>query len=155
VKRIWMMFALLVSVVGCGQLQLPKVIVVAPLDEQDVLDAKAAALIAANSERIEDADEEDEKPVAKCLCGGTGRSGDGLGPCACPDGCSCKKISSEAIGVEIETEPAIPESEGAVSESEPPSGESEADPTNWAGILASPTGTTPCGFQYPPAAEPA
>ncbi len=127
-KRIWMMFALLVSVVGCGQLQLPKVIVVAPLDEQDVLDAKAAALIAANSERIEDADEEDEKPVAKCLCGGTGRSGDGLGPCACPDGCSCKKISSEAIGVEIETEPAIPESEGAVSESEPPSGESEADP---------------------------
>lgn len=121
------MFALLVSVVGCGQLQLPKVIVVAPLDEQDVLDAKAAALIAANSERIEDADEEDEKPVAKCLCGGTGRSGDGLGPCACPDGCSCKKISSEAIGVEIETEPAIPESEGAVSESEPPYGESTGD----------------------------
>lgn len=121
------MFALLVSVVGCGQLQLPKVIVVTPLNEQDVLDAKAAALIAANSERIEDAVEDDEKPIAKCLCGGTGRSGDGLGPCACPDGCSCKKTSSEPRGAEIETEPAIPESEGAISESEPPSGESTAE----------------------------
>lgn len=121
------MFALLVSVVGCGQLQLPKVIVVTPLNEQDVLDAKAAALIAANSERIEEAVEDDEKPIAKCLCGGTGRSGDGLGPCACPDGCSCKKTSSEPTGAEIETEPAIPESDGAVSESEPPSGESTAE----------------------------
>lgn len=127
-KSYWVMVALLVSVVGCGQLQLPKVIVVTPLNEQDVLDAKAAALIAANSERIEDADQNDEKPVAKCLCGGTGRSGDGLGPCACPDGCSCKKTSSDASGAEIETEPAISESDGAVSESEPVSGESTADP---------------------------
>ncbi len=94
-KSYLVMFALLVSVVGCGQLQLPKVIVVTPLNEQDVLDAKAAALIAANSERIEEAVEDDEKPIAKCLCGGTGRSGDGLGPCACPDGCSCKKSGSD------------------------------------------------------------
>jgi thiol-disulfide isomerase/thioredoxin len=29
----------------------------------------------------------------KCLCGGTGRSGDGLGPCACSPSCtSCKKL---------------------------------------------------------------
>jgi len=120
------MVALVMSVVGCGQLQLPKVIVVTPLNEQDVLDAKAAALIAANSERVEEADE--EASVTKCLCGGTGRSGDGLGPCACPDGCSCKKAGSEASGAEIETEPAIPESDGAVSELEPVSGESAADP---------------------------
>lgn len=126
------MFALLVSVVGCGQLQLPKVIVVTPLNEQDILDAKAAALIAANSERVEEIDE--EASVTKCLCGGTGRSGDGLGPCACPDGCSCKKTSSEATGAEIETEPAISESDGAISESDgavsaskPVSSESAAD----------------------------
>lgn len=125
-KSYWVMVALLMSVVGCGQLQLPKVIVVTPLNEQDILDAKAAALIAANSERVEEIDE--EASVTKCLCGGTGRSGDGLGPCACPDGCSCKKTSSEPTGAEIETEPAIPESDGAVSESEPVSSESAADP---------------------------
>lgn len=122
-----MVFALLVGALGCGQMQLPKVIVVTPLDEQDVLDAKAAALIAANRERIEDAGQDDEEPVVKCLCGGTGRSGDGLGPCACPDGCSCKKTSSDASVAEIETEPAISESEGAVSESEPVSAESTAE----------------------------
>lgn len=125
-KSYWVMVALLVSVVGCGQLQLPKVIVVTPLNEQDILDAKAAALIAANSERVEEIDE--EASVTKCLCGGTGRSGDGLGPCACPDGCSCKKTSSKASGDEIEPEPAVSESDGAVSESEPASVESAADP---------------------------
>jgi len=29
--------------------------------------------------------------VVECLCGGTGKSGDGLGPCACPPTCSCKR----------------------------------------------------------------
>ena len=135
-KSILVMFALLVSVVGCGQLQLPKVILVTPLNEQDVLNAKAAALIAANSERIEDVDQDDEKPVAKCVCGGTGRSGDGLGPCSCPDGCICKKTSSEATRAESESDPPISESDVAVSESDPPSGEStqenlepDAEPT--------------------------
>lgn len=31
------------------------------------------------------------EPPMECLCGGTGKSGDGLGPCACPDTCKCKK----------------------------------------------------------------
>jgi hypothetical protein len=127
VKSYWVMVALVMSVVGCGQLQLPKVIVVTPLNEQDILDAKAAALIAANSERVEEIDE--EASVDKCLCGGTGRSGDGLGPCACPDGCSCKKAGSEANGAEIETEPAISESDGAVSESTTEPDVPDSEPT--------------------------
>jgi hypothetical protein len=109
VKRIWMMVALLASVVGCGQLQIPKVILVTPLSQQDVLDAKAAALIAANTEVVTDAPQDDETKPVKCLCGGTGRSGDGLGPCACPDGCACKTRSA-ALEVEpVETEAPEPE----------------------------------------------
>ena len=96
-KRIWMMIALLASVVGCGQLQIPKVILVTPLNEQDVLDAKAAALIAANTEPVADAPQDDETKPSMCLCGGTGRSGDGLGPCACPDGCRCKPQRQEVL----------------------------------------------------------
>lgn len=126
-KSYWVMVALLVSVVGCGQLQLPKVIVVTPLNEQDILDAKAAALIAANSERVEEIDE--EASVTKCLCGGTGRSGDGLGPCACPDGCTCKKAGSEANGADIETELAVPESEPASVESAADLDEPDTEPT--------------------------
>lgn len=143
-KSFWVMVALLMSVVGCGQLQLPKVIVVTPLNEQDVLDAKAAALIAANGERVEEIDE--EASVTKCLCGGTGRSGDGLGPCACSDGCSCKKAGSEANSTAIETEPVVPESDGAVSESEPVSSESAADPDD-------PDGEPTVQQQAPPSVE--
>ena len=36
------------------------------------------------------------EPPVECLCGGTGKSGDGLGPCACPDGCKCKKQGAVA-----------------------------------------------------------
>ena len=37
-----------------------------------------------------DAETPDEVPTA-CLCGGTGRSGDGLGPCQCGPDCTCKR----------------------------------------------------------------
>lgn len=81
--------AICVIAIGCGQL--PKVILVQPLSEQEVLDAKAALLIHANSEdETATPDQTDDSKPATCLCGGTGRSGDGLGPCACPDGCTCK-----------------------------------------------------------------
>lgn len=121
-KRFLILCALFASVVGCGQLQLPKVIVVTPLNEQDVLDAKAAALIAANSEIV--ADDTDAQP-AECLCGGTGRSGDGLGPCACPDGCACHKKSA-SLEAETEVDPVqetaieLEVEEAPTAESEPP-----------------------------------
>lgn len=119
-KRFLMMCALVASVVGCGQLQIPKVIVVTPLNEQDVLDAKAAALIAANSEIV--ADDTDAQP-AECLCGGTGRSGDGLGPCACPDGCACHKKSA-SLEAEPEVDP-VEETAIELEVEEAPTAESE------------------------------
>lgn len=38
---------------------------------------------------------DDAKPPAKCLCNGTKKSGDGLGPCICGDGCDCKKSEDD------------------------------------------------------------
>jgi hypothetical protein len=105
-RRLLVMMLLALSAVGCGQLRLPKVILVHPLSEQDLLDAKAAVLIHANS-ADEQASIEDADSSKGCLCGGTGRSGDGLGPCACPDGCTCKKRGDalEAATAEPEPEP--------------------------------------------------
>jgi len=94
-KRILGLVVVLLLTVGCGQLQLPKVIIVTPLSEQDVLDARALALIGANAD-LGATIEEDDKPQA-CPCGGTGRSGDGLGPCECAGGCKCKARSAAPI----------------------------------------------------------
>ncbi len=127
-RNVLVMIGLLMSLVGCGQLQLPKVVVVTPLSEQDLLDAKALALVGANSEAPErDLEEDDAATPEKCLCGGTGRSGDGLGPCACPDGCSCKKSSSEATETSGETIEANSESGQAISETESATDESKPD----------------------------
>jgi protein-L-isoaspartate O-methyltransferase len=123
-KRILVLMALLLAV-GCGDIATRHVIVV-PVDEQDLLDGKALLLVNANAaggqvKTPEDADD-DKKPV-KCLCGGTGRSGDGLGPCACPDGCTCKTTRSEVdADQEIEQpvdEPSAKESEAKTEEAVP------------------------------------
>jgi hypothetical protein len=38
----------------------------------------------------------DPDPVNECTCGGTGRSGDGLGPCICGGNCTCAKTDNLA-----------------------------------------------------------
>lgn len=119
-KRILVLMALLLAA-GCGDIASRHVIVV-PVSEQDLLDGKALLLVNANAaggqvKTPEDADD-DKKPV-KCLCGGTGRSGDGLGPCACPDGCTCKTTRSEVkADEEIEKKVDEPIDEPAAEESE-------------------------------------
>jgi len=93
-RSLWLlMFVALVSV-GCGKGL--TVLVVEPIDENEILEGKAVTLALANQPK-RDADEGGGDSSTKCLCGGTGRSGDGLGPCACPDGCSCKKSSAEPV----------------------------------------------------------
>lgn len=92
-KRIglWLIVAL---AGGCspGPFNEAAVIPVAALDEQAVFDGKALILVNLNTGTAEQV-----KPdvVEKCVCGGTGRSGDGLGPCACAPTCSCKKKAAD------------------------------------------------------------
>lgn len=43
-------------------------------------------------------------PLSKCKCKGTGRSGDGLGPCNCPKNCYCKQNNKKTEEVVIEND---------------------------------------------------
>lgn len=38
-------------------------------------------------------------PLEKCKCKGTGKSGDGLGPCNCPSNCYCKQNKGKPAAV--------------------------------------------------------
>lgn len=92
-------------VAGCKNL--PHGIAIVPVttvDEQTVLDGQALVLTNLNAGQTAKADD-DEKTPAKCLCGGTGRSGDGLGPCACSPDCACKKVRAEVEQVPLFDEP--------------------------------------------------
>ncbi len=94
---------MLVAIAGCGI----KATVVTPLNPQDVLDGQALTVMLSRVEPIDRTDDkpDDNKP-AQCLCGGTGRSGDGLGPCACPDGCKCKLRRAESETAAVPETPA-------------------------------------------------
>lgn len=118
-KRILVLIAMLLAA-GCNDIASRHVIVV-PVSEQDLLDGKALLLVNANAAggQVKTPDADDDKKPVKCLCGGTGRSGDGLGPCACPDGCTCKTTRSEVkADEEIETKVDEPTDEPAAEESE-------------------------------------
>jgi hypothetical protein len=134
--RRWLLLVASLVLVGCGQaVMTPKVIVI-PVDEQTVLDGKVLLWINANADgREKPTPSVPDNGPAKCLCGGTGRSGDGLGPCACQPNCTCKKASSEAAetvlpetgkessgadqGVSETAETVVPESGKESSEPDP------------------------------------
>ncbi len=113
---------MLVSLAGCGM----KATVITPLNPQEVLDGQALTVMLSRvepNETVAPEDLDDHKKPVKCLCGGTGRSGDGLGPCACPDGCSCKVKQAEA---ETATQPEVtkePETPATTAEQTPPAKE--------------------------------
>lgn len=102
-KRIWL-WCLVALAGGCQNF--PDGIAIVPVapraavDEQTVLDGQALVLTNLNAEQTPKASD-DEKTPAKCLCGGTGRSGDGLGPCACPADCACKTVRAEVEQVPL------------------------------------------------------
>jgi hypothetical protein len=99
-RNVMMVMAMMCWCLGCGSGL--KVVIVQPLDESDTLASKAVILSLANQPQAEEVKTPD---AVACKCGGTGRSGDGLGPCACPDGCSCKVNRAEPV---VEEEP-VPE----------------------------------------------
>lgn len=72
------------------------------LDEQTVLDGQALVLTNLNAGQVQSGG--DEKKPAQCLCGGTGRSGDGLGPCSCLPTCECHKVKAEIQQVPLKPE---------------------------------------------------
>lgn len=92
-RRTWLealvsciMVMLLIVAAGCGV----EARVVSPLDPQDILRGQALTLLLTRVDPNPAPVEPEDKTPDECLCGGTGRSGDGLGPCACTDGCKCK-----------------------------------------------------------------
>ena len=101
-RNVFMVSAMMLWSIGCGSGY--KVLIV-PLDEMDTLNSKAVILAVANEPKN---DVEVEPDAVACKCGGTGRSGDGLGPCACPDGCKCKTNRTEAP-VDVEEQPVVEE----------------------------------------------
>jgi protein-L-isoaspartate O-methyltransferase len=101
-RNVFMVLAMMLWSIGCGSGY--KVMVV-PLNEMDTMTSKAVILAVAEQPKK---DVEVEPDVTGCKCGGTGRSGDGLGPCACPDGCKCKPNRAEAP-VEVEEKPVVEE----------------------------------------------
>lgn len=118
-KRIglWLIVAL---AGGCSPGPFNKAVVVPipAIDEQAVFDGKALILVNLNTGTAEQV-----KPdvVEKCLCGGTGRSGDGLGPCACGPTCACKKKAAEVpdevpLPQEVETPEATEDESGTFEE---------------------------------------
>jgi hypothetical protein len=94
-RNVMMVMAMMCWCLGCGSGL--KVVIVQPLDESDTLASKAVILSLANQPQAEEVKTPD---AVACKCGGTGRSGDGLGPCACPDGCSCKVNRAEPVAEE-------------------------------------------------------
>jgi hypothetical protein len=89
-RNVFMVLAMMLWSIGCGSGY--KVMVV-PLNEMDTITSKAVILAVAEQPKK---DVDVEPDVVACKCGGTGRSGDGLGPCACPDGCKCKTKTADA-----------------------------------------------------------
>ena len=88
-------------VAGCKNLPHGIAIVpVATVDEQTVLDGQALVLTNLNAGQTPKVHDDEKTPV-KCLCGGTGRSGDGLGPCACSPDCACKRARAEVEQVPL------------------------------------------------------
>lgn len=119
-RRIVMWMTVLLSG-GCGDMAGTRIVVV-PIDEQAMLDGKALMLVNANTGVPDKADDTKDPNVQKCLCGGTGRSGDGLGPCACPDGCPCKPSRQEVpeqTAPEADQTPAETIEQEATKEPEP------------------------------------
>ena len=90
-KRTLFLLLNILAIAGCEGLAVGT-FTVKPISNDEVLEAEATTLMLANQEGEQGTDTDS---AVKCLCGGTGRSGDGLGPCACPDGCTCKKTKLE------------------------------------------------------------
>lgn len=83
-------------IAGCSEMANHRVVLI-PIDEQTVLDAHALLLVNANAGSLQRPEQGDDgRSPSQCLCGGTGRSGDGLGPCACPDGCRCRPTRQDS-----------------------------------------------------------
>lgn len=89
-RNIVMVSAMLLFSIGCGSGL--KIVVVKPTDVMDELTSKAVILSVANQPNTDSANVPDSK--VECNCAGTGRSGDGLGPCICSGGCKCKSRSA-------------------------------------------------------------
>lgn len=67
-----------------------------------------------------------DTPDVECLCGGTGRSGDGIGPCACDPDCSCK--ANDDAGGELPPAPEPPVDPDEASVQDQPDGERAPEP---------------------------
>ena len=103
-KRIWM-WCLIALAGGCQGI--PSGVAIVPMlkpDEQAVLDGKALVLVNLNAGQGVETKPDEKPEVEKCACGGTGRSGDGLGPCSCKPDCSCHKVRAEIQPVPISDE---------------------------------------------------
>jgi len=86
----------LITAVGCGV----EARLVSPLDRQEILRGQALTVLLSRVEPNPTPVEPADDSPTECLCGGTGRSGDGLGPCACTDGCKCKTKGAELTPLE-------------------------------------------------------